>query len=62
MKVLLDECLPRDLKQYLHDHDSHTVSELGWTGKKNGKLIELASKSQFNVFLTVAKSIAHQQS
>lgn len=34
MRVLLDECLPRKLKQSLLGHDVTTVQERGWSSKK----------------------------
>jgi hypothetical protein len=51
MKVLLDECLPRKLKNHLLGHDCSTVPEAGWAGKKNGELLSLAEKSGIEVFL-----------
>ena len=38
MKVLLDEDMPRQIKQELADHDAWTVREMGWNGIKNGVL------------------------
>ena len=38
MRVLLDECLPRRLKQAIVGHDVATVSDAGWSGKSNGEL------------------------
>jgi hypothetical protein len=35
VKVVLDECLPRRLKQGLIGHDVKTVPEMGWAGIKN---------------------------
>ena len=43
MKVLLDESIPRDLRDHLPDHDVTTVRDTGWQGKSNGELLELAS-------------------
>ena len=37
MNVLLDECLPRKLKYELKGHSVSTVTEAGWSGKKNGE-------------------------
>lgn len=42
MKVLLDECLPKKLKQHLLDFDVQTVTEMKWNSVKNGKLMKLA--------------------
>ena len=49
MRVLLDECLPKRLKQSLIGHDVQTVPEAGWAGKKNGDLIRLAA-GKFDAF------------
>ena|SRR5580704_11653045 len=61
MKVLLDECMPRKLKNYLTDHDCRTVPEAGLAGKKNGTLLSLAENSGFQVFLTMDKGLEYQQ-
>lgn len=50
MKLLLDECLPRRLKDHLPVHECLTVPEAGWAGKKNGELLSLAEKSGFDSF------------
>jgi hypothetical protein len=47
MRVLLDECLPRKLKNDLSGHDVRTVPEMGWAGKKNGELLQLAAQHLF---------------
>ena len=36
MRVRLDECLPRRLKQAIVGYDVATVSDAGWSGKSNG--------------------------
>ena len=51
MKILIDECLPEYLKSVLQEHSAQTVQEAGWSGTKNGPLLELAGDS-FDVFLT----------
>lgn len=38
MKILLDECVTKKLKAYLKDFEVSTVTALGWSGVKNGKL------------------------
>jgi hypothetical protein len=60
MRVLLDECVPRALRQDLPGHEVNTVAEAGWAGVKNGELLQLAA-GQFDVLLTVDRSIEHQQ-
>ena len=59
VKVLLDENLPRKLK-WMIEADAMTVPERGWSGIKNGKLLQLAS-SELDVLLTMDRGIRHQQ-
>jgi len=60
MKILIDECLPRKLKQSLIGHDVKTVPEMGWAGKKNGELLRLITGA-FDVFITFDKQMEYQQ-
>jgi hypothetical protein len=59
MRVLLDECLPRKLKNLLAGHDCTTAPEKGWAGIKNGNLMRLA-ESEFDIFLTVDRNLSFQ--
>ncbi|HEY6239986.1 MAG TPA: DUF5615 family PIN-like protein [Burkholderiales bacterium] len=60
MRVLLDECVPRALRDELPSHEVKTVAEAGWAGVKNGLLLELAAK-KFDVLLTVDRNLEYQQ-
>lgn len=60
MKVLLDECVPRKLREELVGHEVLTVTERGWSGIKNGKLLALAV-AEFEAFLTVDQNLKYQQ-
>jgi predicted nuclease of predicted toxin-antitoxin system len=60
MKVLLDECVPRKLRRELAEHEVLTVTEQGWPGIKNGKLLALA-EAEFEIFLTVDQNLKYQQ-
>ncbi len=60
MRVLLDECVPRKLKRELPDRDVQTVTEVGWSGIKNGPLLRRAAQ-EFDVFLTVDHGVEYQQ-
>ncbi len=60
MRVLLDECLPRKLRNRLPGHEVATVPEMGWAGTKNGALLRLA-ESHFDVFVTADQNIEYQQ-
>ena len=63
MKILLDENLPTKLKfDFGENVEIHAVKDMGWLGKKNGELLELAVFNGFDVFLTIDKKLKHQQS
>ena len=59
MKLLLDESVPKRLKTDLSEFDVKTVPEMGWAGKSNGELLQLAS-SEFALFITVDKNLQYQ--
>jgi predicted nuclease of predicted toxin-antitoxin system len=62
MRIILDECMPARLRRDLPGHQVQTVPRAGWAGIKNGKLLQLiAASGQFDIFLTMDKSLPHQQ-
>ena len=61
MKVLLDECLPRKLKNSLAMHECRTVPEAGLAGKRNGELLSLAEEQGYAIFLTMDKGVEYEQ-
>jgi predicted nuclease of predicted toxin-antitoxin system len=60
MRVLLDESLPRQLKDNLSGHQVRTVPKVDWAGKKNGELLRLAQQ-QFDVFVTPDAQLPNQR-
>ena len=60
MRILVDECLPEDLKQWLPGWELATVQEMGWAGVKNGELLRRA-ETQFDLLLTAGKRLRYQQ-
>jgi hypothetical protein len=58
--VLLDECVPRQLRRDLVGHEVRTVLETGWAGTKNGELLKRA-EADFDVLLTTDQGIGFQQ-
>ena len=60
MRLLLDECIPRGLKNTFQSHDCRSVIEEGWAGKKNGELLRVEN-SGFQVFLTLDQGFEYQQ-
>jgi predicted nuclease of predicted toxin-antitoxin system len=61
MKLLLDENLPKRLKQDFLDYEIFTVTEKGWNGKKNGELLKLMLEDGFDALITFDKNLQHQQ-
>jgi hypothetical protein len=59
MKLLLDECVVRDLKHDLVGHEVLTVVEAGFGGLENGELLQAAS-GQYDVLITVDRNIPFQ--
>ena len=60
MKLLLDECVVRDLKRDLVGYEVSTVVEAGYGGLENGELLRAAS-SKYDVFITVDRNLPFQQ-
>jgi predicted nuclease of predicted toxin-antitoxin system len=61
MKLLLDECIPRKLRDSFSEHECQTVPDAGLAGEKNGRLLSLAESAGFDVFLTMDKGLQYQQ-
>jgi hypothetical protein len=60
MKLLLDECVARDLKRDLTGHEVATVIEAGFGGLENGELLRAAS-GVYDAFITVDRNLPFQQ-
>lgn len=61
MKLLLDENLPKKLKQSFEGYEIDTVREQGWNGISNGELLKLMLEKGFEVLITFDKNLQHQQ-
>lgn len=62
MKILLDECVTRKLKRHLSEFATvETVTEAGFAGLKNGKLLTAAESRGFDVLLTIDRNMNYQQ-
>jgi len=61
MKLLLDECVPKRLKNDFSDHDVRTVDDAGLKGLKNGDLLRAAIADGFEVIITVDRKMPFQQ-
>lgn len=61
MRILLDENVPRKLKQAFPGLIVATVGDMGWAGVRNGELLQRA-ENVFDVLITVDKGVQHQNS
>jgi len=50
-RVLVDECLPVQLHQWLEGFEVRTVAFMGWKGKRDRELLA-AARGRFDVLLT----------
>jgi len=60
MRVLLDACVPRGLRDSLSSHEVRTAPEMGWGDLDNGDLLD-AMTGQFDVLVTVDKRLPQEQ-
>ena len=61
MNILLDECVPAQVRNALTGHDVTTVQLQGWTGIKNGLLLTAAENAGCDLFILADKNLRHQQ-
>ncbi len=58
MKILLDDCVPAQVRHAYAGHDASTVQGQGWTGIKNGALLAAAGSAGFNLLVMLTKTFA----
>jgi hypothetical protein len=61
MRILLDECVDERLRLLFPGHECQTARFANIAGLKNGRLLEAAEASEFDVLITVDQSIPDQQ-
>ena len=61
MKVLLDVCTPVQVRQALPGHEVHTTVKMGWGEFENGRLLQVAESSGFDLFIICDKNLRDQQ-
>jgi hypothetical protein len=61
MRLLLDENLPKQLKQDFSEYKIFTLRDKDWNGIKNGELLKLMLADGFQALLTFDKNLQHQQ-
>lgn len=60
-RVLLDHCVPRGIQRALVGCDVATAYQRGWSGLKNGALLQAAEGDGFDVLVTADKNLRYQQ-
>jgi len=61
MRILLDECVPVQVRNALVGHDVSTAQKMGWGGISNGELLQRAEQSGFDLFIVADKNLRYQQ-
>lgn len=61
MRVLLDECVPVQIRHALPGHEVITVQQAGWSGIGNGELLAVANQAGFDLFIVADKNLRYQQ-
>ena len=61
MKLLIDECVDERLLLLFPGHDCQTARHAGLAGSKNGRLLDAAEATGFDVLVTVDQNIPDQQ-
>lgn len=61
MKILFDQGTPAPLRRLLHQHEISTAFELGWSGLKNGELLDAAERFAFDLLITTDANLRYQQ-
>jgi hypothetical protein len=52
LRILIDECLPVQLRHIFVGHDARTVVHMSWRSLSNGELLAAAEREQFDLFIT----------
>jgi predicted nuclease of predicted toxin-antitoxin system len=60
MRILLDECVPWPMHRLLSSHACTNVQSQGWSGIRNGDLLQRA-EAEFDLFITADQNIRYQQ-
>jgi hypothetical protein len=60
MRILLDQNVPRALRNLLPGHDVRTAAEMGWSTLVNGILVDAAERAGFEAIITADRSFRFQ--
>jgi len=61
MKILLDECVPVQIRDALPGHEIYSATDPQWRGLSNGELLRLAEQQEFQLIVVADKNMRYQQ-
>jgi hypothetical protein len=61
VRILLDECVPFQVRNAFGDHEVTTAQQMGWGGISNGDLLAAAERAEFDLFVVADKNLLYQQ-
>jgi len=61
VKILFDQNVPRNLRDYLLAHEVSTAAAMGWHELENDDLLNAAESGGFQIFITCDQSLRYQQ-
>ena len=61
MKILFDENIDVNFAKEFTGYEIATVKSMNWAGEKNGELLILAEKNEFEIFITLDSNLVYQQ-
>ena len=61
MKILLDECVPVQVRNAFYDHEVHSATTPPWSGLSNGDLLVRAELDGFDLLVVADKNMRYQQ-
>ena len=61
MKILLDECVPVQVRNAFCDHEVHSATSPPWRGLSNGDLLIRADLDGFDLLIVADKNMRYQQ-
>ena len=61
MRILLDECVPIQVRAALPGHEVTSAQRMGWGGLRNGALLNAAEQAGFELFIVADKNLRYQQ-
>src|SRR3984957_4983849 len=61
MRIILDESVPQKLRLLVEGHTVVTTWYRGWSGLKNGALLDAAEAAGLELFITADQEVSYQQ-